>query len=63
MGLPLLNSLLTIRTWLKQQKKCCHNYEITEKIIKKIGTKDCYYKQSDCDCDEENNILDIINLD
>lgn len=42
MSLETLNSILYIRTGLKNLDKTCHNYEIPEEVLKKIGKKDMY---------------------
>lgn len=39
---PLLMTLLHIRSGLKRNKTCCHNFVLPDTAIKKIGTNEEY---------------------
>lgn len=42
MKLKLLTSILTIRSAVSLEKKCCNNYNIPAEVLRKIGTKELY---------------------
>lgn len=61
MDLPMLRSLLMVRASLFLAGKCCRDYEIPDKVVRQIGTKDAYQSQEnelentvDISSDEEN---------
>lgn len=39
---PLLIAVLNIRSGLKRNKKCCHNFLLPDALMKKIGTYEIY---------------------
>jgi hypothetical protein len=47
MKLPLLNNILNIKFGLKRVGKCCNNYLLPDHIIKVIGTKESYCKETE----------------
>jgi hypothetical protein len=51
--LPMLNAILTIRSGLKRFNKCCHNYPLSNDLIKKIKTKETYSLELEPDDDFE----------
>ncbi|CAI6356269.1 unnamed protein product [Macrosiphum euphorbiae] len=42
MKTPLLIALLDIRSGLKRNKKCCHNFSLPDAVLKNIGTNEVY---------------------
>lgn len=36
------NAILAVRSGLRREKKCCHNYELPKEVLKKIGTHKTY---------------------
>jgi len=42
LSLNMINSILCVRYGLKRHGKCCHDYELPEKILKIIGTNEAY---------------------
>lgn len=50
----MLVALLTIRSGMRRNNKCCCSYDIPDKVLEKIKTKDCYA----CDNSDE-NICDV----
>ncbi|XP_025206232.1 uncharacterized protein LOC112602391 [Melanaphis sacchari] len=53
---PMLISLLHIRSGLKRNKKCCHNFKFPDSIVKSIGTMNVY------NCNVENEISEITEI-
>jgi hypothetical protein len=49
----MLNAILTIRSGLKRFNKCCHNYPLSNDLIKKIKTKETYSLEPDDDFEFE----------
>jgi hypothetical protein len=45
--------ILTIRSGLKRFNKCCHNYPLSNDLIKKIKTKETYSLEPDDDFEFE----------
>jgi len=54
---PLLIALLNIRSGLKRNKKCCHNFSLPDAIVKKIGTNEVYIN------DETDELVDDVDED
>lgn len=42
LSLDMINSILCVRYGLKRHGKCCHDYELPEKVLKIIGTNEAY---------------------
>lgn len=47
MGTLLLTSLLQIRSGLKRNNKCCHNFKLPSEVVKHIGTNSIYKNSQD----------------
>lgn len=46
MSVEMTNAILTIRFGLRRNNKCCHNYVLPLEVIRKIGSKEAYTKQT-----------------
>lgn len=53
MGSKLLNSLITVRYFLKTQDKCCHDYDVPDDLVKRMNFT--IYNDSE-ECEKQNQI-------
>lgn len=56
MQLRMLSSILAIRSGLTRQNKCCHDYNIDEKILKNIKSMHTY-ECNDVEIEDIENLL------
>lgn len=59
---PMLISLLHIRSGLKRNKKCCHNFVLPDTVIKKIGTNDVYNVETELNDNDDDNIISFADF-
>ncbi|XP_037805541.1 uncharacterized protein LOC119599716 [Lucilia sericata] len=58
--LKMLNALLNIRCSLKRLQKCCHDFEISDDLIKFLESRDNYTNPSSDSSDDEEIIIPIL---
>lgn len=51
MNLDLLNAILSIRTGLQRESKCCFDFDISEDLYNKVKTNSTYINDSEDDLD------------
>lgn len=56
MQLPMLSSILAIRSGLTRESKCCYNYVIPNSVLKDIKTTKTYQ----CNAEEMDGIEDVL---